>query len=141
MEQQLSAGAIIFYKGKKGRKYLILKDGYGHWTFPKGIVEKTENPHDTSKREVKEETGLKNVEFISGFKQIHQYMFSFEGDLISKRVLWYLARSQSKRVKLSEEHTDFKWCSLKTAVGFVDIKDNKELLKKADEFLEIPRLI
>jgi bis(5'-nucleosidyl)-tetraphosphatase len=141
MQRQFSAGATIFYEGKRGREYLLIQDGYGHWVFPKGVIEKGETSLEGAKREIFEETGLKDTEFIAGFKEESQFIFTFEAELILKKVTWYLAKSKTKRVKISKEHQAYKWSKLRSALKLMDIKDNQELLKKADEFLDIPRLI
>jgi len=141
MQKQFSSGAIIFYEGRNGREYLLLKDPYGRWTFPRGIVKEEENSVDAVKRDVTEEIGLKQVEFISGFKETQQSMFTFEAELILKKVTWYLAKSAERKVKRSNGHQDYKWCKLNAANRLIDIRTNQNLLKKVDEFLEIPRLI
>lgn len=141
MQRQFSAGAIIFYEGKRGREYLLLKDGYGHWVFPKGIIAEKENSLDAAKREVFEETTLKSLEFIPGFKETVQFMFTFEAELIFKTVTWYLARVKTKEVKISREHQSYKWCRFEKALKLIDIKGNQKLLKTVDDFLKIPRLI
>jgi 8-oxo-dGTP pyrophosphatase MutT (NUDIX family) len=41
------------------------KYGAGHWDFPKGHIEKNENEMAAVLREVKEETGIANIEIIN----------------------------------------------------------------------------
>ena len=63
-----SIGAIIFNKSKE-IKYLVLQYGYGHWDFPRGLIEKNETEKETAIRELFEETHIKNLKFVSGFKE------------------------------------------------------------------------
>ena len=52
----LSAGIVVVRKEKQEWKYLFLR-AYRNWDFPKGLVEPSEDPIDTAKREVQEEAG------------------------------------------------------------------------------------
>ncbi len=84
------------------------KETKGKWTFPGGILEKNENYEESLKREVKEETGL-DVDIVYQF-------FSSMIKTVDKKeamVVAYLCRPKGKKVKLSEEHTDYKWVSPK----------------------------
>lgn len=141
MQKQYSAGAIIYYQARKGRKYLLLQDTERRWVFTKGILKGEELPLDCAKREVLESTGLKDLEFITGFKEESQYIFTFEAELVFKKVTWYLAKSGSQKVTISKDYKDSKWSKLHAALRMVSIRGGEELLKKADELLEIPRLI
>jgi bis(5'-nucleosidyl)-tetraphosphatase len=53
----LSAGAVPVRFKNNHWEYLILR-AYKYWDFPKGMVEKDEDPWVAAIREVEEETGL-----------------------------------------------------------------------------------
>ena len=76
MIKEKSAGAIIFKKNGKV-KYLFLKKKYKteYWDLPKGKMERGENEEETVKREVEEETGMKNLRFVPGFKEKINYYY------------------------------------------------------------------
>ena len=61
----LSAGIVIVRRQEKEWKFLFLR-AYRNWDFPKGIVETGEDPLETAKREVAEETGLSDLNFRWG---------------------------------------------------------------------------
>ena len=44
---------------------LLIKDPYGKWTWPKGKIDKGESSFGAAKREVEEETGLKNIQMVT----------------------------------------------------------------------------
>ena len=67
--REKSAGAIIFRKEENRAYYLLLHYPAGHWDFPKGNIENGEKEIDTAKREIYEETGIQDVEFIFGFRE------------------------------------------------------------------------
>jgi len=149
MPVEKSAGAIIFRKEPfdvaqgKGDKifYLLLhypsntKSPKEYWDLPKGHIEKGEKLEDTVKREVEEETGLKDIEFIEGFKETIKYFFKWENKNILKFVTFYLAETKTRDVKISEEHIDYEWLPYKEALEKLTFKNAKEILKKANNFL------
>jgi 8-oxo-dGTP pyrophosphatase MutT (NUDIX family) len=139
-----SAGAVIFRKEKNKIFYLILHcpsslrslDG-NSWGFAKGHVEKGEELKETAKREIFEETGLKDVKFILGFKEILKYSFKRDNKIISKTVVLFLAETKFKEVKISNEHIGFKWLSYEEALSQLTYADDKKILKKANDYLKV----
>ena len=134
MEKEISAGAIIFIKSRK-IKYLLLQYGLGHWGFVKGNIEKNEDMKQTIIREAEEETGITDLEFIDGFKERESYVYKLKGKLISKEVIYLLAKTNTEKVKLSFEHQDYKWLAFDEALKYLKFKNAIKILKKADDLL------
>ncbi len=130
MPDEKSCGAVVFM----GSRYLLLKHENGHWGFPKGNVEKGEKPEETSKREIKEETGL-DIKFVQGFEEKIRYFYKRDGRLVSKEVIFFLAEARTNRVKLSSEHESFIWLPYEKALRKLTFKNSRETLKKARSFL------
>jgi len=135
MKQEKSAGAVIFRKDKD-ILYLLLQYSAKHWDFPKGKVEPKETEQQTVKRETSEETGIKDIEFVNGFKEKLHYFYKFEKELISKNVVFYLAKTNTKKITLSFEHIGFEWLPYDKAIDKLTFKNAKETLKKANDFLK-----
>ena len=135
MPFEKSAGAVIFRKEDSQIYYLLLHYTPGHWDFPKGHIEKGENLIQTVRREVEEETGIKDIKIASGFKEWIKYFFRVEGKNIFKIVTFFLAETQTKEVKISFEHKGFKWLPYEEALEQLNFKNAKEILKKANGFL------
>jgi len=135
MPIEKSAGAVIFYKSDKKIEYLLLYYQSGHWDFPKGNIEKGEKLEETVKREIKEETGIGDIGLIPGFKETIEYFYKLKGQSIFKIVVFYLAQTQTKEVKISWEHIGYKWLPYQEAIAQLTFKNAKEILKKANEFL------
>ena len=87
------------------------------------------------KREVKEEAGI-DVKIISGFKEKIKFFYKNEGKLIYKEVTFFLAEARQSEVKISVEHNDYKWATYKEALKLLTFKNSKEILKRANEFLQ-----
>lgn len=125
--------------------YLLLHYPSGHWEFAKGHIEEGEKPEEAAKREVEEETGIKDLNIIPGFKEHTKYFFKksygLEGEAkkkapwIFKLVVFYLAETNSQDVKISHEHKGFAWLSFKEAIKKLTYKNAKELLKRANDFI------
>jgi len=141
MPLEKSAGAIVFKRNKE-IKYLLLhypsnaKAKKEYWDLPKGHIEKNEKEKTTVIREVEEETGLKDIKIIEGFKELIKYFFKFQGKTIFKTVVFYLAETKTKEVKISGEHIGYKWLPYEQALKQLTFKNAKDILTKAGQFLE-----
>ena len=135
MPKEKSYGAIVFKRHKDGIKYLLLHYGAGHWDLPKGHMEKNEKEEQTALREIKEETGIEDIEFADGFRETVNYFYKRGEDTISKEVIFFLVQSATDEVKLSDEHIGYAWLNYGHALKKLTFSNAKELLKKADEFL------
>ncbi len=133
--EERSAGVILFREENSNRLYLLLHYTAKHWDFPKGNIEEGEDELSTVKREVKEETGITDLEFIDGFKRVIEYYYKRLGILVHKQVIFYLAKTREKDVKLSYEHIDYKWLPYEEAYNTLTYDNSKKILKDAEVFL------
>jgi len=136
MPVERSAGAVVFRKdGNESSeiKFLLLKKGANYWDLPKGNIDKGEDELTTAKREIKEETGLEDVRILPNFKEKVSYFYKRGGQTIYKEVVFFLAETETKDVKVSWEHDDFGWFGYEEAVAKVK---SKEIIQKAHEFLK-----
>jgi 8-oxo-dGTP pyrophosphatase MutT (NUDIX family) len=141
VEKQKSAGAIIYYLDEKHKpEFLLLQNTLKktYWEFPKGKIEGNEDIEKTVKREVEEETGLRDISIIHGFKHVLKWFYQFEGKTIFKEAVYLLAkikRENKKYVKINCEHEKFEWMPYEKAIKEMTIKSNREMLKEADKFI------
>lgn len=142
-----SVGAVIFRHNGDVGKYLLLHYESGHWDFPKGHMEEGESEVETLKREVNEETGINKVKILPGFKKQVKYFYKAKGEELKerkkdgrpenviKRVIYYIAETPEKEVKISYEHKGFEWLDYNNALKRITYKNSKDVLKGANEFL------
>ena len=135
MPQEKSCGAIVFIRQKDGIKYLLLHYDAGHWDFPKGKQEKNEKEEQTALREIKEETGLEDVELIDGFRESVKYFYKKNEETVFKEVIFFLAETHTDAVTLSNEHIGYAWVGYEHAEKKLTFNNAKELLGKANQFL------
>jgi bis(5'-nucleosidyl)-tetraphosphatase len=136
---EYSSGAVIFRREKGIPLFLLLHYEEGHWGCAKGHLEMGENIEQTARREIQEETGITDITFIDGFKELNRYFFMSKGEKISKTVTFLLAKTNSKEVTISNEHTGYEWLPFDQALQLITFKNEKEMFQKAHQFLlQIP---
>ena len=136
MGTEKSTGIVLFRNDSGKNEFLLLNYPQGHWDFVKGKVELNETPHETAIRETKEETGISDIEFIDGFEQSVEYDFRFKKEDIHKKVIFFLAKTNEKKIKLSHEHNDYLWLEYNDALKKTTFANAKNVLSKANEYLQ-----
>ncbi len=135
MIEERSAGAVIFRKIENGYLYLLLHYPSGHWDFVKGKIEEGEQNQQTVIRESREETGISDLKFIDGFKETIEYNFQYDGKLVHKSVIFFLAKTETSNIVISHEHLDFAWLNFDDALEKTTYENARILLKKANKLL------
>jgi len=135
MREQKSAGIVLFRNASNKNEFLLLNYPQGHWDFIKGKVEQGETLYETASRETKEETGISDIEFIDGFEESVEYNFKFKNEDIHKIVVFFLAKTNEKKITLSHEHNDFVWLEYDDALKKTTFRNAKNVLSKTNEFL------
>lgn len=136
MKKEKSAGIVIFLEKSKEILFLLLHYPTGHWDFVKGKIESGETESETALREAKEETGISDLKFIDGYKEKINYNFQYEGELIYKEVVFFLAKTETEEIKISHEHLDYSWLNYKNALEKTTYQNAKNVLTKANDLLQ-----
>jgi bis(5'-nucleosidyl)-tetraphosphatase len=136
MLNEKSCGAVIFHKKDDLIKYLMLNYEAGHWDFVKGNVEVNESEKETVVRELKEETGITEAQFIDDFREAITYFYRRQGLTVHKEVVFFLMESCTDKVQLSFEHVGYIWLDYRHAMEKLTFKNAKDTLQKAHEFLK-----
>ncbi len=131
MIEETSSGVILFRKENEKMLFLLLLYPSGHWDFVKGKIESGESPRVTAIRETREETGITDVKFLDYFEEWIQYEFQFEGELVQKKVVFFLGETKTKDIKISHEHLNYTWIDYSTAMEKLTFENAKSVLSKS----------
>ena len=140
MLREKSCGAVVFLKSTEV-KYLLLHYEAGHWDFVKGNVEPNESERETVIRELKEETGIDDGQFIENFKEKIEYFYRRQGATVHKEVIFFLIETHTEKVEVSYEHVGFTWLNYQCAIEKLTFKSARDLLQKAHELLKAREII
>jgi bis(5'-nucleosidyl)-tetraphosphatase len=135
MKREFSAGSIVYYiENEKAPDYLVLYYGANHWDFPKGKLEPGETNEMAAVREVKEETGL-DIILNKGFEYQISYKFRMGDELVSKQVVFFTSRVETKNVVISHEHSGFVWLPYEKMRQILTYDNSVKLLDSAHAFV------
>lgn len=127
MKKEKSCGAVVFRPHDSWVEVLLIrhKNG-GHWSFPKGHVEKQESEEETALREIREETGLK-VNLDTSFR--HVVAFSPKPGVL-KDVVYFAGELSGGGLKAQEEEvTGMKWDAPQQALERITYENDREVLR------------
>jgi bis(5'-nucleosidyl)-tetraphosphatase len=131
--RERSAGGVVSRVEDGRRVYLLIRDKYGNWGFPKGHLERGEQPVAAAIREVAEETGLTSVEVRGPVSEI-EWMFKWKGTLIKKRCHFFLMEASTGRTtpQTDEGITECRWSPIDDALKLLRYDNARQVLRDAD---------
>lgn len=130
--KEKSCGSIIFKYDEGKLLFLVIKQTLGHFSFPKGHVEESESEKDTALREVKEETGF-DISFVGDFREVITYC---PKPMVLKDVVFFLGNVIDGVMTPQEDEVSLiEWLSYEDALNIVTYDDDKNVLKKAYEYI------
>ena len=115
-EEKLSCGIVLVRSSSDGYRTLLLR-AYHNWDFPKGLLEEGEEPLQTARRELREETSIESTEWSWGERFIETGPYSR-----GKTARYYLAATEQEDVVMGPspetgepEHHEWRWVSFDEA--------------------------
>jgi 8-oxo-dGTP pyrophosphatase MutT (NUDIX family) len=136
-ELEVSAGGIVFRRVPgEGPRYLLIRDSYNNWGFPKGHLEGDESPAEAALRETIEETGLARV-ILQGPIRVIDWHFRFRGRHIHKFCHFFLFESPEGEPcpQIEEGITACQWRPLGEALDVLSYDNARGVLKRAGEMV------
>jgi 8-oxo-dGTP pyrophosphatase MutT (NUDIX family) len=131
-----SAGGVVFRMTAGQPLFLLIRDSYGNWGFPKGHLERGERADGAALREVTEETGLQSVNVIGAIETI-EWWFRFRGALIHKNCQFFLMESANGETnpQRSEGITACRWTNSEEALQLIGYENARGVLRRAHEMV------
>lgn len=133
---ETSAGGVVFRREGAEPLFLLIRDSYQNWGFPKGHLEAGEQPDAAALREVAEETGLARLELRAPVETI-DWHFRFRGRLIHKVCHFYLMETADSRTRpqRAEGITACRWATYDDASKLLSYANAREVLARAHALL------
>lgn len=138
-EKKFNVGVKAIVRDGKGRILLLKRKARkgshpAFWDLPGGRIEEGSTPEETLKKEIREELGsshvtvlekfhaaIANTEVMSGGKKYGLVLFAY---------LCNLHDFDGKKIKLSKEHTEYRWVSVKDAKKFLRKKYPEDFIEE-----------
>lgn len=126
-----TSGGIVFRlsKDQKDIEILLIQDSKARWTIPKGHIEPGETAKMTARREIEEETGLKNVSILTWLGKIH-FKYRRADKLVLMTTQVYLVQAlDSHEMPVGEKWMKgIKWFSFTEALDTIEYDDIGKLM-------------
>ncbi|MBX3133882.1 MAG: NUDIX domain-containing protein [Gemmatimonadaceae bacterium] len=135
--EEVSAGGIVFRRDGERTFYLLIRDPYRNWGFPKGHLEAGEEPAAAALREVAEETGIGDVAIHSAVETI-DWTFRFRGRKIHKTCHFFLMETSQRRTapQSAEGITACRWATYDQATKMIAYDNARAVLELAHAMLQ-----
>ncbi|TAG86640.1 MAG: NUDIX domain-containing protein [Oscillatoriales cyanobacterium] len=144
-------GIVPVFATETDTLFLLIQHQAGHWAFPKGHADPGESALETAKRELEEETGIRDYEVLEERSFVESYAFvqeavpssvkhyasAKEGELIEKSVTYFVAFVNSMEVVLQvEEVQNSTWICFDEAIKLITFDGNRGVLREVKAYLD-----
>ena len=135
-QQETSAGGVVYRVDGGDPLFLLIRDSYQNWGFPKGHLESGENAQEAALREVREETGLEDLALRGTIDTIDWY-FRFRGRLIHKVCHFFLMETGQAQTspQRAEGITACQWVAYDAARTEISYANARLVLRHAQEMI------
>ena len=135
-----TSGGIVFRftRDNKDIEILLIQDSKGRWTIPKGHIEPGETAKMTARREIEEETGLRNVSVLTWLGKIH-FKYRRADKLVLMTTQIYLVQAlDTHEMPVGEKWMKgIRWFSFTDALDTIEYEDIGRLMLIAKKKIRI----
>ena len=126
-----TSGGIVFRytPDQSDIEILLIQDSKNRWTIQKGHIEPGETAKMTARREIEEETGLKNISVLVWLGKIH-FKYRRLDRLVLMTTQIYLVRAMDAHETPTKEKwmNGIKWFSFADALNAIEYEDIEKLM-------------
>ena len=121
-----TAGGVIFRRNgpKKQLQILLIQDAKNRWTIPKSHIEERETAKETSEREIREETGLQEMNVMNWLGKINfRYRRASSLVLMTTDIFLVEAKGDTDKLKPEDWMNGIKWFPTNDALDKIEYED------------------
>lgn len=133
-----SAGGVVVRRAADGPLFLLIRDPYHNWGLPKGHIEEGETAEQAARREVAEETGVRDLELLGDVATIDWY-FQDRRDRVHKfcRFFLFASATSDTRPEAGEGISACVWLPYEDALERITYDNAREVLREAGRKLSL----
>lgn len=124
MEIEISGGVVI---NEKSQVVVVSQKGTS-WSLPKGHIEKNETPLEAAKREIYEESGIKQLELI---KELGEYeRAGLYNNEIKRRKMFLFKTGEEKLCPVDPDNPEARWVEKEKVTELLTHPKDREFFLK-----------
>jgi ADP-ribose pyrophosphatase YjhB (NUDIX family) len=122
-----SAGGVVL---NIDGKVLIVNQGGNSWSLPKGRIEEGEDELTAAKREIHEESGVSDLQYIDRLGSYGRYVINTDGSLDMskhKTITLFLFRTAQMELKpIDGDNPEARWVDKNEVVSYLSRTEDKD---------------
>lgn len=121
-----TSGGMVFRRNAKTNEIeiLLIQDAKNRWTIPKGHIEEGETAKQTAEREIREETGLQEMNVMNWLGKINfRYRRATSLVLMTTEIFLVQAKGDTNKLQPEDWMNGIKWFSSKEALDKIEYED------------------